>query len=189
MKLTETSSNFAEPITLSELRKHLRIEHNEEDSYLSLLIGAARSVAENVIDGIIADRSFSLTLDEFPSQIIIPSRPVDPASIEISYLDKEGNRQIFSNFDYVSDLYLTSVYPDYNVSWPETEAGYNKVTVTFTSGFASYYGQMPKAVKHAVLMIAGTLYDQREDHTAQIKLHEVPTSSHMLLMPYKKVSV
>jgi len=187
MKLTQSSASFNEPVSLAELRAHLRIEHNDEDSYLSMLIGAARATAETVIDGIIADRQFSMVIDDFESVIELPLRPVDTSTIAISYLDTEGAGQTFTDFDYTTDLFKTKIYPAYNASWPEVEQGRDKVTVTFTAGLAGVEGSMPLDVKHAILMIASTLYDQREDHTAQVKLNTVPTSSQLLLDGYKRV--
>ena len=34
------------PITVDEIKTHLRIEHNDEDSYLSALVAAAQAAAE-----------------------------------------------------------------------------------------------------------------------------------------------
>lgn len=187
MKLVQSSTSFNEPVSVAELRRHLRIEHNDEDSYLTMLIGAARASAENIIDGIIADREFALTLDSFASVIELPLRPIDQATISISYIDADGATQEFSGFDYESTLFKTNIFPAYDQAWPEVEQGRDKVTITFTAGLAGYEGVMPQDVKHAILMIAGTLYDQREDHTAQVKLHDVPMSSQMLLDGYKKV--
>ena len=187
MRLVQTSTSFDEPISVEELRQHLRIEHNDEDSYLSMLISSARALAENCIDGIIADRNYSLTVDSFSSSMKLPIRPIDPTSIAIAYVDASGNAATVDSYNYSSDLFSTVIYPADNESWPTTEEGSNKVTITFTAGLLGVEGAMPSDVKHALLMIAGTLYDQREDHTAQVKLHDVPTSSQMLLDGYKKV--
>lgn len=35
------------PVTVDEIKTHLRIEHNEEDGYLSVLLSAARATAED----------------------------------------------------------------------------------------------------------------------------------------------
>ena len=35
------------PVTVDEIKTHLRIEHNEEDGYLSALLSAARATAED----------------------------------------------------------------------------------------------------------------------------------------------
>lgn len=187
MTLTQSSASFNEPVSLDELRAHLRIELNDEDSYLTLLISAARGVAENYIDGIIADRSFTYVIDEFPSVIKLPIRPVDSSSIEVTYVDEDGVSQTLNEFGVSSDKFKISIFPAYGSDWPKTEKGFNKVTVTFTAGIGAFEGSMPTYVKHAILMIASTLYDQREDHTAQVKLNTVPTSSQLLLDGYKRV--
>lgn len=187
MKLRQTSTSFEEPVTVAELRQHLRIEHNDEDSYLTMLISSSRALAENMIDGIIADRVFEQKLDYFSYSMLLPHRPVDPESITISYFDEDGVSQNITSFDYKSDLFQTTITPAYGESWPATESGKDKVIIDFTAGIAGAEGSMPADVKHAILMIASTLYDQREDHTAQIKLNDVPLSSQMLLDGYKKV--
>ena len=187
MRLRQVSTSYDEPITVEELREHLRIEHNDEDSYLTLLISSARALAENFIDGIIADREYLMIIDGFSSYIELPVRPVNPESLTIVYFDENGDSQTIAGYEYKSDLFKTIIYPAYGESWPATETGFNKVTITFTSGLAGAEGAMPNDVKHAILMLASTLYDQREDHTAQVRLHDVPTSSQMLLDGYKKV--
>lgn len=189
MKYWQASASFNEPVTIAELRKHLRIEHNEEDSYLSMLIGAARASAENYIDGVIADRAFVASLDDFEPEVTLPIRPVSVETVNVSYIDEQGDSQALVAYDHSQSLYRTTLRPAYDADWPEVEQGFDKVTINFTAGFSAFFGEMPKDVKHAILMIAGTLYDQREDHTAQVKLYDVPMSSRMLLDPYRKVTL
>lgn len=187
MKLRQVTpvNGFVEPIEIDELRQHLRLEHNEEDSYLNLLIPAARSTAEQFIDGIIASREFEYLLDNFTDCIELPLRPIAIDSISITYTDDNGDSQTVTSFDTLSTAYSVFVKPDYGELWPSIETGKDKVTIRFEAGFS----EVPPDIKHAILMLAGTLYDQREDHTAGVELKTVPTSSQLLLNPYRKVSV
>lgn len=166
---------------MPELREHLRIEHDADDAYLIALASAARTAAENHIDTIIAAREYLLTLDEFPSEIEIPLAPVQSSSIEVTYYDTDGQVQTFALFDFYRVNDSLFLVPDSGRSWPATQSGKNRVMIAFTAGWSD----TPKDVKHAILMIASTLYDQRRDVTAQT-MNLVPMSSQYLLEPYRR---
>lgn len=191
MKLRQITAvtDVVEPIEVDDLRQHLRVEHNDEDSYISMLIPAVRGIAESYIDGIISDRVFQYSLDQFTSCIELPVRPIDIDSITISYTDDEGGPQTVASFDVESTAYSATLKPDYGEAWPSVETSKDNVVIQFTAGYGAAFGEVPAEIKHALYMLASTLYDQREDHTAGIELKSVPTSSSYLLDPYRKVIV
>lgn len=45
-----------EPITLSEAKAHLRVEHGDEDAYIVNLISVARDFAEKFVNRLLAER-------------------------------------------------------------------------------------------------------------------------------------
>lgn len=92
-------------IALSELKNHLRIEHSDEDGYLTSLIGVAKTAIENELD----------------------------RKIEL-YEDESGN--------------------------------------------------LPAPLKHAIMILCGDLYNNRES-VAFAAPHEVPRTLGYLLAPYK----
>lgn len=191
MKLRQTTlaSEIQEPLAIEDLRAHLNIEHNDFDSYLRIIMTAARANAEAYIDGLIADRNFEYLLDNFSEEISLPVRPVDESSIAIEYVDPDGATQTLESFAVNSNFVKTTIKPAYGESWPNIEAGYEKVKITFTAGYLAASGDVPADMEVAMLMIAATLFDQREDHAANVKLNTVPTSSKMLLDTYKLVQV
>lgn len=187
MKITQTTlqADVFEPVTFAELREHLRIEHDEDDAYLIALVSAARQAAEQHIDGIIADREFTYSIDAFAPSIELPLYPVDPASIEIEYTNTAGATQAHATFDYEQRGQTLHIRPDPGAAWPSTQNVKDAVRISFSAGFAGAHGAIPQNVKHAILMIASTLYDQRRDVTAQT-MNLVPMSSQYLLEPYRR---
>ena len=191
MKLRQVTaaSDVKEPLEIEDLRNHLNVEHNDFDSYLRIIMSAARKSAESYINGIIADREYQYVLDDFAGDINLPIRPVDGENIAIEYVDAEGITQALTSFAVTSNFVKTTIKPAYGEDWPSVQEGYDKVTVTFTAGYLAATGEVPEDMRFAIFMIAATMFDQREDHSANVKLNEVPTSSKTLLNEYKLVQV
>lgn len=188
MKLQQTTplSEMEEVVDLDSLRDHLRIEDNEQDAYLYGIIQASRSAAEEYINGIIVDRSYRYLLDSFPREIELPVRPVDVDSIQISYIDPDGNSQTVDSFNHSSNDYKTVIFADPGENWPETQNVKDAVTITFDAGYAAAKGEVPAAIKHAILMIGATLHALPQDHIAGGSVYSVPTSSQFLMQPFRK---
>lgn len=187
MRITQITpaTSVVEPITVDELKEHLNYETNEKNGYLSVILKAARNIAEQYIDGVIVDRQFQAELDNFCStEIILPFNQVDPTSIAIAYDDADDAPQTFTNFDYRAEFGRTVIIPANGYGWPSTSANKRSVRITFTAGYAHETGAIPEAIRHAILMIAGSLDQNREDHS-YVKLEDVPISSKFLLDPYK----
>lgn len=183
MKLENITPSITEPVTLAEVKEHLRVEHADDDTYISSLIPLARKLAEDHCDLVLVDQQFRLTLDCFSPAICIPKVPV--VSIDsLEYVDPDGATQVLASFHLESSRFKSTLLPAYGQEWPDTESGYDKVTIEFSAGASG-----GDDVKHAIKLIIGSLYDQREDHAANVTLNGIPWSSSALLAPYKRVLV
>ncbi len=190
MKIKQTTpvSSVVEPVELDDLRAHLDIEHNEEDSYLELLLKSARNIAEQHLDGIIADREFVYSLSDFSHEIELPLRPIDLDSISVAYTDPDGQEQTVSSFDYHSSDFGTKIFPDPGETWPQTQDIKDAVRITFTAGYKTAHGEVPDDIKVAIMMIVATNYKQRENAIEGTIVSKVPLSSEYLLAPYRKIA-
>lgn len=175
---------IVEPVTLTELKAHLRLEHNDDVVYLKNLVKKSREAAENYIEGIISDRSFTLNLDNFESVIEIERNPVDDDSITIAYKDDLGAPQTVANFLVESNRYSTTIRPNYEEAWPTITPGKNKVQVTFDAGYEAAFQEVPYDIKCAIERIAATLLNNAEDHVIGTIIAKVPLSAEYLLEPY-----
>lgn len=187
MRITQITpaSSVVEPISVDELKEHLNYETNERNVYLEVILKAARNIAEQYIDGVIADRQFQAELDDFCStEIVLPFSQIDPTTLAIAYDDTEDAPQTFTNFDYKFEFGKLVLIPANGYGWPATSSNKRSVRITFTAGFSHETGAIPEAIKHGIMMIAGSMDENREDHT-HAKLESVPISSKFLLDPYK----
>lgn len=184
MKLENITSLVTEPVTLAEAKAHLRVDHSDDDTYIASLITAAREQAESYCELVIPVQQFKYDLDCFPASISLPNVPV--ISIDsIAYIDGSGASQPLTEYYLSRTPVSASIESAYSESFPVTELGRDKVSVTFTAGFSD----MPETIKHAIKLIIGSLYEQREDHAAGITINSVPWSSKALLNTHKRVVV
>lgn len=182
MSLTLISS-VDYPLSLEDIKSHLRVEDNEDDEYILNLIGAAFGAAEHYTQIKIVESVYQYKLPRFSESIRLPVCPVQSVDL-ISYIDPDGLSQALGSFYFRNTPFTPSVLPAYGEAFPDVQEGYESITIDFTAG----YSEVPKPIIQAVKMIVATLYEQREDYAA-IELKSVPMSSQTLLDPYRAIVV
>jgi uncharacterized phiE125 gp8 family phage protein len=173
-------------VTTAEAKRHCRIDSNEDDAYLDSLV----SVAQGYIEGpngwlgrSFGEQVWTLTLDAFPAgSIYLPLPPLQSVDV-LEYTKTDGTTGTitdFREFGVGSVVGAGFVLPAYDAAWPDTRDEPEAVRITFTAGYAS----APPQVKHAILLLVGEWYENREDAGA-IRLTEIPTAASSLLMPLR----
>lgn len=165
--LSLQTAPIAEPVTLVEAKAHLRIDSDDEDTHLGALIQAAREYCEGVQHRAYLSQTWDIKLDAFPSGdcIEIPMAPLQSVT-SITYIDGDGVTQTWDSANY---NVLTAGLPPrielgYGKSWPSTRAQRQAVTVRAVLGHADA-GDVPHTVKHAMLLLIGHWYENRESQT------------------------
>lgn len=183
-KLENISTSVNEPVSVIDLKNHVRCDADDEDDLLEIYSKSARELAEAFCNRVIASQQFRLTLDYFPDVIRLPKTPV--ISIDsFTYIDANGDTQALSSgtgYHFSNDEYDPVIVPPYSESWPNAQDGFEKVVITFTCGLSS----VPDHVKSAILMLGGDLYANRET-LAPITINEIPHTAMALLAPIRKV--
>jgi hypothetical protein len=175
-RLTEPD---VEPVTLAELKAHVHVEGEDENAYLQGLIVAARQYCERRIDRCFIDTQLEMKLDTFPIGIELPL-PLPPFSptegrqeIEVSYLNvtlqsltvSEAVPVITSQpgtFLAQRDSTPAVLTPNVNGYWPVTGPIRAAVTVRWWAGYGDGGNKVPVPIRHAMLMLAGHWYLNRE---------------------------
>ena len=184
------TTTAAEALSLAEAKAHLRIPtgDTEDDAYIASLISAAREYAEGYTKRAISTQTCVYTLDSFPSVIDLPRCPVQSVT-SIEYVDTDGDTQAVAS--YQSDLIGTAtarLKPAYNASWPDTRAVTNAVTITYEAGYGATGDSpdtVPTSIKQALLLIIGSLYENRENEITGTIVSDVPFNAQCLLDLYR----
>jgi len=184
MAIKRLSNPAIEPITLAEAKRHLRVDNNDDDDYITSLIEVARRAAEDRMERTLITTTWKLTLDQFPDAIILPMPRIQAISTVI-YTNRANEQVALASSDYFldSDSEPGWLVPAVGKAWPLT-LGINAVAVTYTAGYGSAASSVPAPIKQWILLAIGDLYDQFRSLSAEKPV--VPQNfADALLDPYR----
>ena len=191
MSLRLVTDASAEPISLADIKTHLRLStvSTVEDDYLNRKIKAARRKAESLTKRCCLPQTWKLTLDGFPGdEIVLMRAPLSSVATDvvITYLDAaSGNSTTLSTsyygIDYEAEpgrIYLKDGY-----DWPETYTDRQAVTVQFVAGFkintavTPSTDTTPEEIEDWIMMRAAAAYEWREPLVdGKVEVQELPRS-------------
>ena len=174
------ASPVVEPVSLAEMRAHLRIDVPDEtqDAVLSGCISAARQHVEQGTGRLLVAQTVLQRLDGFPdhgASIVLLRLPV-AGVIAIAYVDESGvERTLDPGVDYVA-----AASRDYarvgrlgDRSWPLARCQPGAVGVTYIAGYGSP-ASVPMDLVAAIKLLAAAWYTQRSDLAAGVSVAAIP---------------
>ena len=202
-----------EQITLAEARLHLRLDddgdspavHPDDPWLTGVGIPAAREYCEGWLGRALAPQTIELALDSFTApihaewsgctlswpasqtRIPLPMPPV-PSVTSVKYYDASGDNTLATSAYHFDDYDPAIVLVD-GTSWPTTSVRPNAVRIRYRAGY-SLPGEspdtnpLPIALKAAMLLVLGALYENRENAAAD-QLTDIPLGAQALMMPYR----
>jgi uncharacterized phiE125 gp8 family phage protein len=161
-----------EPITLAEAKLNCRVDHNDENDLLNMLIAAARQHAETILHRAIITQTLDAYFDEFPSEFALP--PMQSVTA-ITYVDLDGATQTLAANQYTVDAVSqpSRITPAYAVTWPATRNQTNAVKVRFLAGYGAA-SAVPQCIKNWMLFRICTLYNQRDQFAPGAFMAQIP---------------
>jgi len=185
VRLVESVQPTVEPVSVAELKEHLRIDFSDDDVQLAAMIKAARATVENKINRALITRTYIGYLDNFPSgRVVYVPYPKLQSVTTLKYYDTANVLQTLSATYYAVDVASDPgriILKD-GYSWPSNYYDGNAVVITFKAGYGDDADDVPQDLRHAVLLYAGWLYQNREDvgvESATVRAVDA------LAMPYK----
>jgi len=176
----------SEPVSISEAKAHLRVTFSDEDTYIDSLVKTARRQAEKYCRRAFITQTWDLVLDGFPcGSIEVPLPPLQSVT-SITYVDTNGATQTLASGNYTVDTKSNParITPAYGKVWPTTQSHINVVTVRFVAGYGSST-DVPDDIGHALKLMIGHWYENREDTIAAADIKEVPKTSMWILDAYR----
>jgi uncharacterized phiE125 gp8 family phage protein len=174
-----------EPLTLEELKAHLRISGSDtlQDSDLLRKLQAARRFVEDRT-GPLLSQQWAQWFDAFSGGYIeLSKRPILTVDSVSSVDDDDAETVLVAADYYYTDVLLGRVVLRSSASWPTDIREYNAVKVLYTAGYGTTPDSVPPALVEAVAEMAGFLYYDREG------LDPVPQKVLNILAAYEPAAV
>ena len=156
----------AEPITVTDAKKQMRIEHSDDDALIARLINVAIGFVD--VRGALGKAMITQTWGEWlapnPSVVYLSLGPVQSVSA-IKYYDTDNALQTatLSNFHVLGTSGRTLVSPKTGYAWPTTFQRDDAIKIEYVIGYGDAATDIPETIRHALLMLVSHYYENREN--------------------------
>lgn len=179
----------SQPLNRTDVKQHSNIDHAQDDTLIDSYIQAATSYLDGR-DGILGraliTQTWARTLSCFPDRIRLPLGPV--ASItSIKYYDPDDVEQTLASSVYELRRDDVGAYAQlaWNQQWPNYTPRPDGITVTWVAGSSA--SALPRALRHAMLMLIGHWYENREAVVIGVTAMDVPVAFNHLIAPFRRI--
>lgn len=149
-------------VSLVEAKAHVNVDFDDDDTLISAYLAAATDRFA-YLNRSLRPCTWALDLDGFHDVLYLPKPPF-VAVTSVTYLDAAGVTQTLPETAYdvrADSLGQGRISLAYGQQWPQTLGHGDCVTITFTAGYS--IGQLPGALRAAILLTVGALYEQKSD--------------------------
>jgi uncharacterized phiE125 gp8 family phage protein len=184
MTIIELTPPTVEPLTLVEIRAHLRLDTEEENALLSALAIVAREHLKRETGLVLAARDFRLCLDDWPADgIVTIARGPVRAVTAVTVYDGDGEPQAVDLAGHLLDgearparLWLREM--------PEPGRMINGIEVEFVAGFGESGHDVPETLKRAMLLHVAAMFACRGVVGPDAQPAVVPPGYERLIAPF-----
>lgn len=170
-----------EPVSLAEMKTHLRLTSTAEDAFLEQLIKAARSQVEQETRRALITQSWRLYLDVWPVGRVV-SLPVAPIQGigQILVFDQDGLPQALSEEDWRLDKSTSPARIRVKPGAGLPSSAVMSIEIDFTAGYGAAASDVPADLRQSVRLLAAHWFEHREAGT-ELAMASVPHGLDRLL--------
>jgi uncharacterized phiE125 gp8 family phage protein len=192
--LVRVTAPTTTPISLTEVKEHLRVDGTDQDSIIQAYLDAATAFVDGEwgwLGRALVEQTWRLTIDTFPcAEIKIPLPPLISVN-SVIYFDAAGDPQtMVEDTDYFVDDQSEPGWITPMTTWPATLDAINSVQIEFVAGYQSTSSpvdpaeNVPASIKQAMLLMITDWMEHRQNIiTESVALP--PYASQILLRPYR----
>lgn len=171
----------SEPVTVSDAKLHLRVDHSDDDALITAQIAVARDQLERETGTQLITQTVEASADDWQDLARLPFAPVQ--SVTITYVDTAGESQTLGTDVYQGRLFglEPSIVLKPGQVWPSVEAG-SLITVRAVAGYGNAGANVPPALLHALKLVLGDLYEHRGDGGGE----GIPPAARALLQNHRR---
>jgi len=193
-RLKETSAPAVLPVTLDELKAHLRVTNSDEDAYLTTILGAAVTMAENYLSRGLINRNVRMYMDYLPGfgrdfwawgsgamqlpvayatesvfrMFDLMRVPVAAVS-QVVFVAEDDSEEVFAPTSYIADVddpdQPARIILRRGAVWPVNIRVAKSIYCDYTVGYGTTAASVPLPLRQGVLLIAAALWSNRGDNS------------------------
>jgi uncharacterized phiE125 gp8 family phage protein len=197
MSLSLVTGPAREPLSIQELRDHLRISVDDDDGYLKRLMVVVRSRCERATRRALITQTWEVRRDQWIEPrdpvctlIRLPKSPLQ-AVLSVQYVDLAGVTQTWDASNYIVEA-PTGDYAGrgrlglgYATVWPVAQPVVKAIRIQIRCGYGDSADDVPELLKQAMLLDAGTLYELRSAVSADGPAVEVPMTTREIYRAFR----
>ena len=183
------SESGDEPITSSYLKNFIRVDFNTDDAIITSVIKSARMLVEQFIEQALVTKSLKAYFYNFEAwdeegsyyNLTLPFSPVTAIG-SVKVVGVDGTETVTT--DYVA------------TGLEEKNVRVNRIlslTTGTNQGYIVEYTAVNTAIaepiKQAIAMLAGEMYENRQDSAVDVSIASLPYNVTAILRPYKKTFI
>ncbi len=185
-----------EPVTLTEIKNHLRIDHSDHDTMLGNLIQASREWVERICSKALVEQTRAVLYKNWPSdnEFLLPYPPIQSVS-SVKYTDTSGSTSTMLSDDYeavIDDKDAPGkIVLGYNKTWPTATLHHIEypITIEYVCGYepdetqspTDYRANIPESIKNAIKLDVELRYDRPPEKYSE----RLSAVIDILLAPYR----
>ncbi len=183
-------------LTNAELKSHLKVDLSTDDDLIQDIGFAAQTEVENFTGRKLINQTWKLYIrggfftDQL-GRIELPFAPLSSVT-SVKYIDDDGDEQTWDSGEYqvVKPVGPQSM-PGYielafEKSYPSTRDLWNSVTIEFVAGYGTVgTTSVPNGLLAAVKLIAGNLYENREELIVGTNVMALGKTVEHMMMPFR----
>ena len=188
--VTQTVAPTVEPITATEAKLHCRVDISTDDSLIAALIVAARQYCEYYTGRAFVTRTLRADICYFYDQTRLPHKPIQSIS-SVKYYNTASPSVLTTLDSGVYALVRDMVVRNDGQTWPSVYPRLDAIEITYVAGYEStsspldYAAAVPDAIKQAMYLVIGDLYENREGQVLYPGQIQVNKTVNMLLDSYR----
>lgn len=173
-------------------KAHLRVEGDLEDDLIEALVLAAESRLDGwvgLLGRCMINQTWVASYRGFTSLALALPFP-DVSSVTVRYYDSDGiDREIDdTDFRLIETATTTAIEWRDGYGLPSLAVRSDAVRVELVAGYGSEPEDVPEAIRHAIKLLVGGWYENREESVIGVSVTSLPISlaAESLIAPYRR---
>lgn len=177
-----------EPVSLADVKAHLKVEDDADDALIAAAITASRLHVEASIRRVLIAQGWRVYRDDWPLDREVPLPVVPLISVDlVTVFDAAGDPVTVAAADYVVDTVSAPARLKLIQAAPAPGEALNGIEIDLTAGYGASSVDVPAPLRQAILMLVAHWYEHRSAVGEPGAV--MPLAVEALIAPYRVLSL